>query len=371
LPNHAAAGWSDVATDKQQINMRVPGMERWNPGYWKQVLDFDPGTGVANYSQWRNIEDYGIYAYLTYQKSRRGFKYYTLREQISHQVNKYSYSFIGNVKTHESTLGEFEYIHFSLVARTQKRKCIGFGQLSPGNKKLIYGQYCLSEHEEVDEDIVGPMIDSIDLEYESGRQTVENRSSASSSKTTDTSNKNTLSLANQGDADAQYTLGNNYHFGIGVKKDVVKARRWYLKAAENGHSEAQYDIGYNYEKGRFVSKSLNKAFNWYRKAAAQANARAQYKIGLFYEQGWSVSIDLDEALSWYKKAAAQGHALAGTSLDRLRSSTFVMEQTSESSGATVTLNIAERLRKIKQFLDEGLITEAEAAEKRKAILDEF
>ena len=36
-----------------------------------------------------------------------------------------------------------------------------------------------------------------------------------------------------------------------------------------------------------------------------------------------------------------------------------------------TPNASKRLKKIKQLFDEGLITEAEAAEKRKAILDEF
>jgi TPR repeat protein len=243
--------------------------------------------------------------------------------------------------------------------------------------KFIYGQYCQIGDNDVDEDIVGPLIDSIDIEYERRRQIVGGRNSGSNTETNDTKNEDILSRAEQGDAEAQYTLGNNYHFGIGVKKDVVKARRWYLKTAENGHSEAQYDIGYNYEKGRFVSKSLNKAFNWYRKAAAQANARAQYKIGLFYEQGWSVQKDLEEALEWYKKAASQGHALAGMSLDRLQTAVSTKEQASESDGAQAinaeveTPDISERLRKVKQLLDEGLITEAEAAEKRKAILAEF
>ncbi len=33
------ADWRRVPTDKQQINMQVPGMEHWNPGYWKTVDD--------------------------------------------------------------------------------------------------------------------------------------------------------------------------------------------------------------------------------------------------------------------------------------------------------------------------------------------
>jgi hypothetical protein len=43
----------------------------------------------------------------------------------------------------------------------------------------------------------------------------------------------------------------------------------------------------------------------------------------------------------------------------------------EGQAEKETPDTSERLKKIKQLLDEGLITEAEAAEKRKAILDEF
>ena len=179
------------------------------------------------------------------------------------------------------------------------------------------------------------------------------------------------SRAEQGDADAQYTLGNNYKTGIGVQRDIFEARRWHLRAAENGHSEAQYEIGYSYEKGRFVSKDLDVSLSWYKKAAAQENARAQFKVGLFYKEGWAVPKDLDEALNWYKKAASKGHALAGMSLDRLQTVAAVVEPAQVEDSEAEAPEISERLRKVKQLLDEGLITEAEAAEKRQAILDEF
>ena len=40
--------------------------------------------------------------------------------------------------------------------------------------------------------------------------------------------------AEQGDADAQYALGNAYWYGGGVDKDQRAAMRWYSKAAEQG-----------------------------------------------------------------------------------------------------------------------------------------
>lgn len=122
----------------------------------------------------------------------------------------------------------------------------------------------------------------------------------------------------QGDAEAQYTLGHNYQIGIGLPKDIFEARRHFLIAAENGHSEAQYQIGYFYDTGQSVGEDLDQALSWYRKAAAQANPRAQYRIGFFYEQGRAVRKDLDEALHWYRKAAAQGHEIAGMALGRMQ-----------------------------------------------------
>ena len=42
-----------------------------------------------------------------------------------------------------------------------------------------------------------------------------------------------------GRATAQYNLGVSYANGEGVKKDPVKAARWYRKAAEQGHAGAE------------------------------------------------------------------------------------------------------------------------------------
>ena len=162
----ARADWREVPTDKQQINMLVPGMERWNPGYWKEVDEETTyNRGVAYYTKWRSIEDYGIHAYLTYQKRVLGFTYYTLRDQIQNQLRKDFRSFDGDKITYDSKIGKFEYIHFSAKAGQIKRKCVGFARTFPGNKKGIYGHYCVSRDRPVYENIVGPLIDSIDLDY--------------------------------------------------------------------------------------------------------------------------------------------------------------------------------------------------------------
>lgn len=45
--------------------------------------------------------------------------------------------------------------------------------------------------------------------------------------------------AEQGNAEAQYSLGNCYQFSYGIKNDQAKAAEWYRKAAEQGHAGAQ------------------------------------------------------------------------------------------------------------------------------------
>jgi len=58
--------------------------------------------------------------------------------------------------------------------------------------------------------------------------------------------------AEQGDVDAQYTLGTLYENGLGVKQDDAEAVKWYLKAAEQGDARAQINLGAMYDKGQGV-----------------------------------------------------------------------------------------------------------------------
>lgn len=48
-----------------------------------------------------------------------------------------------------------------------------------------------------------------------------------------------LKLAEQGDSDAQYKVGQKYEKGIGVPKDKFKAQQWYNEAAEQNHPKAR------------------------------------------------------------------------------------------------------------------------------------
>jgi len=87
------------------------------------------------------------------------------------------------------------------------------------------------------------------------------------------------SLANGGNARAQYQLAALYRAGTGVPKNHEKASYWLQKAAKQGHRNAQYNLGVMYENGWGVTPSETKAHHWYQQAAAQGHPMALKKLG--------------------------------------------------------------------------------------------
>ncbi len=110
----------------------------------------------------------------------------------------------------------------------------------------------------------------------------------------------------QGNADAQYTLGFMYFKGQGVTQDYAAALKWYRKAADQGNASAQLNLGILYQGGHGVAEDYAAAVKWYRKAAAQGSTVAQINLGVMYEDGQGVTQDYVQAHMWYNLAAAQG-----------------------------------------------------------------
>lgn len=88
----------------------------------------------------------------------------------------------------------------------------------------------------------------------------------------------TRSLAERGDAEAQYDLGVMYATGDGTEQDATNAARWYRRAADHGVAEAQYALGLLYSEGRGVPKDTDEALKLYRDAARQGVVGAQNKL---------------------------------------------------------------------------------------------
>lgn len=149
--------------------------------------------------------------------------------------------------------------------------------------------------------------------------------------------------ADQGDANAEYELGQMYLLGHGVPQDDAQANYWYQKAADQGLAKAEVAIGDLYCDGDGVEQSYADAlawygkaanqgypmaeqamgkmnfygyglpqnyfgaFTWYKKSADQGTAKSQYDVGYLYMHGLGVVRDSDEADRWFRMSASQGH----------------------------------------------------------------
>lgn len=86
--------------------------------------------------------------------------------------------------------------------------------------------------------------------------------------------------AASGDARAQYELGRAYAEVWNAKE----ASQWYRKAAEQGVADAQYCLGQNYATGEGAPRDNVEAYAWFCLAAAQQNRQAMNARGKIVRQ---------------------------------------------------------------------------------------
>ena len=98
----------------------------------------------------------------------------------------------------------------------------------------------------------------------------------------------------------------------------MQAVSWYRKAVEQGNAQAQFNLGNSYADGEGVAKDQVQAVSWYRKAAEQGLASAQYNLGLCYADGEGVAKDEIEAYAYYN--------LAGITRDVARKNLAILEK---------------------------------------------
>jgi TPR repeat protein len=123
--------------------------------------------------------------------------------------------------------------------------------------------------------------------------------------------------AERGEAVAQYYIGSMYRHGRGMDKDHEKALEWLGKSAEQGQPDALRELGEMYGQGHGARRNDEEAAKWYGKAVAayrmaaeRGDARAQYELGRMYSEGNGVERNGEEAVKWFRLAAEQGEVRA-------------------------------------------------------------
>ena len=93
------------------------------------------------------------------------------------------------------------------------------------------------------------------------------------------------------------------------RSTMTEKYRLYVRAlttkAEQGDAEAQNSLGVMYENGNGVVQDDVEAVCWYRLAAAQGYASAQNNLGFMYDHGLGVEQDYVEAKRWFRLADEQ------------------------------------------------------------------
>ncbi len=117
-------------------------------------------------------------------------------------------------------------------------------------------------------------------------------------------------LAERGDADAAFNLGQAYRLGRGVPADSSAARRWFERAAKAGHLDAQVSLGILL----FDIGDRSAALTWLGKAAERGDPRALLITGTALFNGDGMKSDPVRGYAYVSRAAAQGLAPAKQTL---------------------------------------------------------
>jgi len=120
-------------------------------------------------------------------------------------------------------------------------------------------------------------------------------------------------LAEKGDADASFNLGQAYRLGRGVPTNLGAAQTWFERAAEKGHVDAQATLGLLL----FQNGDQSGGLKWLKAAAEQGEARALLVYGTALFNGDNVTQDPILGYAYVSRAAAQGLAPAKDTLAQL------------------------------------------------------
>jgi uncharacterized protein len=143
-------------------------------------------------------------------------------------------------------------------------------------------------------------------------------------------------LAQNGDADAQFNLGQAYKLGRGVQQNMPEAIAWFQRAASQGHIQAEDNLGLVlYESGR-----RSDALSWLERSAARGEPRAQYVLAAELFNGQITTRDWVRAYALMKRSSDAGLQRAAAALVQMDQH-IPLEQRREGIALATTLEQSE------------------------------
>lgn len=122
--------------------------------------------------------------------------------------------------------------------------------------------------------------------------------------------------AEQGNADGEYGLGNMYANGEGVKRDLMEARKWILRAAEKNHPRAINTLAQAYMGGGLglddTARNGEQARHWIMRAADNSYLPALDFLAKAHRSGlMGFAVDVKQAETWEARANKMRGVIAG------------------------------------------------------------
>lgn len=119
-----------------------------------------------------------------------------------------------------------------------------------------------------------------------------------------------MKAANQNDTEGYLNLGRCYEQGIGLPRDLVKARRCYSRAANENCNEAKVAAAMLYLRSLGCQNTDKSVAQGMLRELAETVPAAKTALGICYQHGHGITPDIVEAVRLYREAADMGDAQA-------------------------------------------------------------
>jgi TPR repeat protein len=106
--------------------------------------------------------------------------------------------------------------------------------------------------------------------------------------------------AHGGHADAVLAMGWFYLNGVGVGRDVDRARKWYRESARRSEPKAMFSLG----QIAYDERDFSEGLRWFTRASDAGHVRSLYWLGKLYWRGHGVEQDRKQAMRYFHRAAS-------------------------------------------------------------------
>lgn len=124
-------------------------------------------------------------------------------------------------------------------------------------------------------------------------------------------------LAQQGNPNAQVTVGMVHHDGLGVEVDAQKAVEWYKKAVAQNNPVAQVKLAKCYDEGDGVAQDFAAAAELYKKALENGRIEGALGLARLLEAGKGIEQSYNDAGYLYHQTARAGSGEGALGLAKL------------------------------------------------------